>query len=110
MGKHVTTNLNEWLNEASEGPNMIRIKTKFNVKNEGGDVILHVKDGKDFPWRIKSKDGKFILQQQFSARTYIKPTWTKKGEFSSVEEAIDKIIKSYNKSAKNPDMGWKEIK
>ena len=49
------------------------------------------------------------MHQQFSERTNIKPVWYKKGEFVSIEQAVEKIIKDYNKSAQNPDMGWTKI-
>ncbi len=96
--------------EIPGGSNMEKVKTKFNVKSEDGVFFFHVKDKKDFPWRIKEVNNKFTLSQQFSPRVHIKPTWSKKGEFETMELAIEKIIKDYNKSAKNPSMGWKEIK
>lgn len=98
-----------FLNEAEESKKLTAVKKQFNVKEEDGATILSVKGGKDFPWRIVKKDGKFVLAHSFSARTNIKPTFQKKKE-GTFDECLDYIIKSHNKAAKDHMKGsWKEI-
>lgn len=70
-----------------KSPKLQALKQHYKVKEEDGAIIVHIKSGHDFPWKVAKKDGKFKLYKAFSARTYMKPTWTSKGVFDTEDAA-----------------------
>lgn len=71
------------------------IKKKFGEKSTvvNNQLQIIITPKQDFPWRVVMKDGKFVVSQSFSERTYIKPVWYKKGEYPTLEEAFNRILK-----------------
>lgn len=77
-----------------------RLKKKFDVSHDkDGNTLIEVKSGDDFPYKIveKSKE-EFVLSQSSTERTYIKPKWYRIKLCKTFEEALEAIIKRYNKS------------
>jgi hypothetical protein len=85
--KFINENLEEFLSD------------QYTIKRlDNGDIFISPIDGYDFPYKIKTKEGKFILQQAYSPRTYVKPVFNKIKEFNTLDDAYDFIIKDHNKS------------
>jgi hypothetical protein len=70
------------------------IKKKFGDTVVNNDLQIIITPKGDFPWSVVMKEGKFVVSQSFSERTYIKPVWYKKGEYATLEEAFARILKT----------------
>jgi hypothetical protein len=89
-----------------------RIETqyKFGAPNAKGAVEFQVKSGEDFPYRLTPIDGKFRLQQSFSERSYMKPTFKKIKDFDTEDAAYEYVIARHNKDAAgHMSKHWKTI-
>ena len=85
--KFINENLEEFLSDQYE-------IAKYGFET----IIISPIDGADFPYKIKLKEGKFILYQAYSPRTYVKPVFNKIKEFNRLDDAYDFIIKRHNKT------------
>lgn len=72
------------------------------TSDEDGNEVIAIKSGDDFPYRIRKKNAvAWRLDQSFSARASIKPSYKKVGDFLSREEALQRIVMRHNKSCKH---------
>jgi len=75
------------------------LSDQYTIKRlDNGDIFISPIDGSDFPYKIKTKEGKFILYQTYSPRSYMRPTFNKIKEFNTLDDAYDFIIKRHNKT------------
>lgn len=82
------------------------IQKFYSVSSPEKDVtIFEIKYS--FPYRIRKKNGKFILEQSYSERSYTKEKFNRISECDSIEECYDRIIKRHNKA--DEYMHWGKI-
>jgi len=91
------------ITETIESSEFKKLENHYDIsKNEKGEYIIHVKGGKDFPYKIKGN----ILYQGFSPRKTmpIKFYQRTKGDLKTM---VNYIIKKHNKA--DEYMKWGKI-
>lgn len=87
------------------------VKTVYDIEepNKKGQILVKPKDGSSMPFRITTKEDKFIVSEGSRERTYLPMTFRKVKEASNMEEVYSYLVKSWNKTAKIDGMNRKTL-
>lgn len=106
-------NKQEFLNSLNESVSKTEelVKTVYDIEepNKKGQILVKPKDGSSMPFRITTKEDKFIISEGSQERTYLPMTFRKVKEASNMEEVYSYLVKNWNKTAKIDGMNRKPL-
>jgi len=79
---------------------MNRIRLAYTISVEEKYTIFSPIDGKDHPFRIKEKDGKFEVFKAWRDMAYDPFKWYKRKVCDNMDEVYEYLIKDWNKTTK----------
>jgi hypothetical protein len=84
----------------NEQPLLQKVEQVYTVRIVGEFTMITPKDDFSQPFRIREKDGVFIVSKGWTERVWEPLKWQKKKSCATMNEVYDYLIKDWNKSAK----------